>query len=72
LTTREGDLNEVKIYYKKGFAALYMEDGAALEPFDLDRAYALVNDGKDFVLIQYFVFDKVTRTLAYLKGDEDN
>lgn len=71
LTTTDNRVNEVKIYYKQGFAALYMEDGAALEPFDLDRAYALVNDGKDFVLIQYFVFDKVTRSLAYLRGREE-
>lgn len=71
LTTRDGRENTVKIYYKKGFAELYMEDGAALEPFDLDRAYASVNEGKDFVLIQYFVFDKVTRSLAYLKGEEE-
>jgi hypothetical protein len=69
LVTRDGDSNEVKIYYKKGFAALYMEDGATLEPFDLDRAYALVNDGKDFVLIQYFVFDKITRNLAFITGE---
>lgn len=71
LTTRDGEENEVKIYYKKGFSALYQEDGAAMEPFDLDRAYALVNEGKDFVLIQYFVFDKVTRSLAYLRGQEE-
>ena len=71
LTTRDGERREVKIYHKKGFAALYQEDGAALEPFDLDRAYAQVNEGKDFVLIQYFVFDKVTRSLAYLRGEED-
>jgi len=71
LTTRDGYENMVRIYPKKGFAALYMEDGAALEPFDLDRAYALVNEDKDFVLIQYFVFDKVTRSLDYLKGEEE-
>jgi hypothetical protein len=30
-------------------------------PFDLDRFYALINDGKDFVVIQNFVFGKVFR-----------
>jgi hypothetical protein len=65
LTDRKGQVNEVKIFHKKGFAALYQEDGAALEPFDLDRAYALVNNGEDFVLIQYYVFDRVTRKFSY-------
>jgi len=32
---------------------------------DLDRLYALVNEEKDFVLIQYYVFDKVLRPLSY-------
>jgi hypothetical protein len=68
LKDRNGKINEVKIFRKKGFAALYMEDGMTMEPADLDRAYALVNNDEDFVLIQYFVFDKVTRTLDYLMG----
>jgi hypothetical protein len=70
LTDREGDINQVKIFNKKGFAPVYSEDGARLEPFDLDRAYALVNDEEDFVLIQYFVFDRVTRTLGFFTGQE--
>ena len=41
-----------------------------LEPFDLDRAYALVNNGQDFVLIQYFVFDRIMRPLQYLTGEQ--
>ena len=68
LQDRNGKINEIKIFRKKGFAALYMEDGMTMEPADLDRAYALVNNSEDFVLIQYFVFDKVTRTLDYLMG----
>jgi hypothetical protein len=32
---------------------------------DVDRAYALVNKDRDFVLIQYFVFDKVLKPLSY-------
>lgn len=70
LKDRGGKINEVKIFRKKGFAALYMEDGMTMEPADLDRAYALVNNGQDFVLIQYYVFDKVTRTLDYIMGKE--
>jgi len=69
LTDREGKVNKVKIFSKKGFAPLYSEDGAMLEPVDIDRAYALVNEEEDFVLIQYYVFDQVTRTLSSLKGN---
>jgi hypothetical protein len=63
----EGEQYFMKTYRKRGFADLYEHDGAALEPFDLDRLYAYVNDNRDFVLIQYFVFDKVLRTASYLQ-----
>jgi hypothetical protein len=66
LTSRDGSENVVKTYKKPGFSKLYDKDGAAMEPADLDRAYASVNHGQDFVLIQYFVFDKVMRKLDYL------
>jgi hypothetical protein len=37
-------------------------------PYDLDRMFALVNDGKDFALIQFFVFDPIIRPITfYLK-----
>lgn len=65
VTDRQGTQNHVKIYHKKGFAELYMEDGITLEPMDLDRGYALVNNGEDFVLIQYYTFDRITRQLSY-------
>lgn len=68
LTGRNNRKDVATIYPKKGFSNLYQGQGAVLEPVDLDRAYALVNDGEDFVLIQYFVFDKVTKPLSYLKG----
>jgi len=70
LTDKAGDVNRVKIFIKKGFAPVYAAEGATMEPLDLDRAYALVNDEEDFVLIQYFVFDRVTRTLGFFTGQE--
>lgn len=65
LIDNDNDTVQVKTFNKEGFAHLYLEDGAALEPFDLDRMYALVNDERDFVLIQFFVFDKILRPLSY-------
>ncbi|MDT8392849.1 MAG: DUF4340 domain-containing protein [Bacteroidales bacterium] len=70
LKETDGDEYVVQTYRKGGFRELYDEDGAALEPFDLDRLYAFINDGKDFVLIQYFVFDKVLRPASYLQNKE--
>lgn len=34
-------------------------------PYDRDRLYALINDNQDFVLIQFYVFDKILRPLPY-------
>lgn len=69
LIDQGGDSTIVTTFYKKGFQHLYKEDGLALEPFDLDRLYGLVNDDKDFVLIQYFVFDKVLRPLSWFRKE---
>ncbi len=41
-----------------------------LIPDDKDRFYALINDGEDFVLMQYYVFDKVLYPLSYYTGDD--
>jgi hypothetical protein len=68
LTDIEGNVNKVKLFNKPSFAPLYSEDGARMEPVDLDRAYALVNNEEDFVLVQYFVFDRVTRPLSFFTG----
>lgn len=38
-----------------------------LVPVDHDRFYGLVNDGEDFVLMQYYVFDKVLRPVTYFE-----
>jgi hypothetical protein len=68
LTDKKGDVNRVEIFSKPGFAPLFDVDGARMEPVDIDRAYALVNNREDFVLIQYYVFDKVTRPLSFFTG----
>ncbi len=34
---------------------------------DVDRLYALVNDKRDFVMLQFFVFDRVIRPLSYFE-----
>ena len=71
LKEKDGDEFIVRTYRKGGFSRLYDTDGAALEPFDLDRLYAFINNDEDFILIQYFVFDKVLRTASYLMNTEE-
>ncbi len=56
-----GTVNTVKTFFKKPDPGSEEYYGRKV-PYDLDRLYALVNDGKDFTLIQYFVFDKIFRT----------
>jgi hypothetical protein len=38
-------------------------------PYDPDRLYAMVNNGKDFVLIQYFAFGKILRPRPWFYKD---
>lgn len=42
-----------------------------IKPYDLDRLFALINEGKDLVLIQYFMFDRVFKKYSdFMKGHE--
>jgi hypothetical protein len=68
LTDREGKINQVKLFKKASFTPVFSDDGDRMEPVDLDRAYALVNEGQDFVLVQYFVFDRITRPIGFFTG----
>ena len=39
-------------------------------PYDRDRLYGLMNDDTDFVLLQYFVFDKLLRPASHFRPKE--
>jgi hypothetical protein len=39
-------------------------------PYDLDRMYALVNDGHDFVLVQFLIFDPLIKPITYFFKDK--
>ena len=69
VVNKKGDSTVVKTFYKKGFSEVTGGDGAKLVPVDIDRLYASLNDGRDFVLVQYFVFDKVLRPLIYFEKE---
>ncbi len=44
------------------------DEGNPLDPIDHDRIYGLVNDGPDFVLLQYYIFDNVLRPIEYYEA----
>jgi hypothetical protein len=64
LTDTSHITNTIKTF-RKGAAPGELNELGKPAPFDLDRLYALVNDGKDFTLIQYFVFDKILRPKSF-------
>ncbi len=63
-----GNVNKVKTFHLQAVEGETDIDGNQLK-YDLDRFYALINDGKDFTLIQFYVFDKITRKLSYFTND---
>jgi len=70
LTDTSGVTRTIKTFHKRGPDGQTSPDGTPL-PYDLDRLYALVNDGKDFTLIQYYTFDKVLRPKPFFLKEQD-
>lgn len=70
IVTNDSDTNHIKMF-KKG--ALHDQMAQAgyneLVPVDNDRFYGLVNKGEDFVVLQFYVFDKLLKPLSYYKKD---
>lgn len=64
LKAKDGTIQQVKTFPRMlPVPEIDVFDGS-LVTFDRDRMYAYINDDKDFVLIQYFVFDKILRPLS--------
>lgn len=64
LVNTKGDTTIMKTFYKPNDDKQLDMEGN-LYVMDVDRAYALVNGDRDFVLIQYFVFDKILKPLSF-------
>ena len=64
VTDMSGKKTSVKTYHKKGYESETELDGT-IPLYDKDRLYALFNDGKDFALIQFYVFDNIIRPLSH-------
>lgn len=68
LTDMDGESRTIKTFYKPNDDRVFDPEGN-FYTYDVDRLYALVNEDRDFVLIQYYVFDKVLRPLEYFRVD---
>ncbi len=67
VTTRSGEVSTIKGYRKDGRVDHSENDGRP-EEFDRDRMYAVINN-ENFVVIQFYVFDKITRPISYFETD---
>jgi hypothetical protein len=56
------------MFKKKSIPESVAEAYDMLVPIDHDRFYALINDGQDFVLMQYYVFDRVLYPLSHYRN----
>lgn len=66
VTDKKGEINKVSFYTRSNLKKVLDEKGDPL-PFDPVRMNAQLNDGKDFVLLQYFVFGKVLPPVEYFQ-----
>jgi hypothetical protein len=68
VTDNKGKTNKVQFYARRNLKGITDNDGKPL-PFDLERMDALLNNGKDFVMVQFFVFGKVLPTPDYFQKE---
>ena len=65
LVDLHNDTTKVTMFNKNRFPDEVNNALEELVPVDLDRFYASINNGEDFVLMQYYVFDKVLRPIDF-------
>lgn len=63
LVNKQGETVSMKTYSKRVQRILEIPEEE--HAVDVDRMYAFVNDDRDFVLVQYYIFDKVLRDVNY-------
>lgn len=70
VTDYSGNVHSIKTFYKSPEYGEYFDDAVNQNViYDRDRLYALINNDKDFALIQYYVFDKIFKTVNNFKPD---
>jgi len=71
VTDNAGKTTTIKTFIKPNDNKVFDIEGV-LYPYDRDRLYALVNNDRDFVLIQYYVFDKILKPLSWFVSEKEN
>ncbi|MFL5762684.1 MAG: hypothetical protein ACJ77K_02005 [Bacteroidia bacterium] len=66
VTDKDGKVNKVKFFARKPKNQLYDSKGVEIK-YDQERMNALLNNGKDFVLTQFYMFGKVMPTVDYFQ-----
>ncbi len=72
LTDIEGEITQLTTFEKRLFHDHLVVDDFMMIPVDVDRLYGLTNNNTDFVLLQYFVFDKILRPLSFFEEDSED
>ena len=67
VTDKDGNKQDMKTFKKLVLNGV-TDMGGELGDLDRDRMYALVDNGKDFVLIQNYVFDRVLHDVRYYEA----
>lgn len=67
LTDIDGNTRRVSTYRRANIAMQEDLDGNIL-PYDVNRLYAMVEENRELLIVQYFVFDPITRPLSFLAG----
>lgn len=66
MVNKEGTQISMKTYPKRQQTVNTIPEEE--RPMDVDRMYAFINDDRDFVLVQYYVFDKVIKDITYYEA----
>jgi hypothetical protein len=61
-----GEINTMTTYYRQNIDQ-FVDDEGILYDYDLDRLYAVIREGKQAVLIQYYTLDPISYRLSYFK-----
>lgn len=64
VSDKTGKSTNIRTFYKANTEGSFDPLGNVY-PYDIDRLYAVVNEERDFVLIQYYHFDKILRPASY-------
>lgn len=67
ITDNSGKVNKVKFFARKPKREGLLDEKGKVIQFDLERMDALLDNGNDFVMVQYYIFGKLMPSAEYFK-----